>query len=87
MDNKNPKIFKKYQTSTFFYKKELKKNNLQNKEKDEQYNINTYNNEKEVTQQEKEKNAHNDMDVVGYKTGFVYHLNDKKKEDKKDFDL
>ena len=87
LDNKNPKIFKKYQTSTFFYKKELKKNNLQNKEKDEQYNINTYNNEKEVTQQEKEKNAHNDMDVVGYKTGFVYHLNDKKKEDKKDFDL
>lgn len=73
---------KKYETSTFFYKQT--KNNIINKNNNEKYNNNTYNYEKEIKETSNEKTDNNNkMDIIGYKTGFVYR--NKKMKDKLSF--
>ena len=68
-----PKIFKKYQTSTLFYKKRSTGNNSLNKEKEkEKYNFNTFNLQKELENSDKENKINNEIELVGYNTGFIY---------------
>ena len=62
---------KKYDTSTFYYKIS-KRNYLLNK-KNEKYNNYTYNYDKEIKEMSKEKKNNDlDMDMLEYKTGFIY---------------
>ena len=69
---KKPRIFKKYQTSTTFYKNRSPENKTYNRENDK-YNFNTFNIEKEMENYTKENtNANNDVEIKGYKTGFIY---------------
>ena len=72
-NTEEPLIIKKYQTSTFIYKKDPNSNKIINKNY-EKYNVYTYNKEKEIKNDYKEikTNDINDMDLIGYKTGFVY---------------
>ena len=72
-NTEEPLIIKKYQTSTFIYKKDPNSNKIINKN-NEKYNVYTYNKEKEIKNDYKEikTNDINDMDLIGYKTGFVY---------------
>ena len=68
-----PKVFKKYQTSTLFYKKRSTGNNSLNKEKEkEKYNFNTFNLQKELENSDRENKINNEMEFVGYNTGFIY---------------
>ena len=70
--------FRKYETSTFFYNKSKKNILIKNNEK---YNNNTYfndnlfRNNSNVKRRKKDNDNEkvNDMDIIGYKTGFVYH--------------
>ena len=73
---KSPKIIKKYQTSTYIYKKDpqsccIKYNN------NNKYNRNTVNIEKEINNKQ---NKNRDIDKIGYKTGFVYQSKAKKRK-------
>ena len=92
-DNKKPKFFRKYLTSTYFYKKEPKIDNLKKKFNINHYNNNTYTNKKELDKNETQNNNNsnirnhsiNDIEVIGYKTGFIYK--NKKPKDISDFNL
>ena len=64
----SPKIIKKYQTSTFFYKKDSKDNIITCKNNNK-YNINTYNKEKEKNNNE---NKNDYIEEVWYKPRFIY---------------
>ena len=70
---------KKYQTSTFIYKNDSNENKTIDKDK-EKYSNNTYNIEKIQNNRKEIKDKMKDMDLIGYKTGFVY-TNKKKKID------
>ena len=69
-----PIIIRKYQTSTFIYKKEPNKDNKEINKNEEKYNVFTYNKDKEIKNQYNKEiqNMNNDMDLIGYKTGFIY---------------
>ncbi len=83
-DSRRPKIFKKFLTSTFFYKKDTKTDDLSNKEDNHQYNNNTYGNQKDLAKNETQNNNNiqgnsssntndkNNIEIIGYKTGFIY---------------
>ena len=64
----SPKIIKKYQTSSSFYKKDSKDNKIICKNNNK-YNINTYNKEKEINSNE---NKNDDIEEVMYKPRFIY---------------
>ena len=70
----SPKAFKKYQTSTFTNNKIENKKNDMIKNENEKYQINTYDIDKEKSNnsKDKENKLGNDMDIIGYKTGFIY---------------
>ena len=65
----SPKIIKKYQTSTYFYKKDSKDNKIVCKNNNNKYNKKTYNKEKEVINNE---NKNDYQGEVGYKPRFIY---------------
>ena len=69
---KRPRLFKKYQTSTTFYKNRSPENKTYNRE-NYKYNFNTFNIEKEMENYQKEStNTNNDLEIKGFKTGFIY---------------
>ena len=67
---KKPKIFKKYQTSTFIYKRDNKRNEVVPND-NEQYN-NTFKQETKIENHYKENKLINEMDLIGKRTGFIY---------------
>ena len=79
---KNQKIFKKYQTSTFIYKKDNKGNEMKNNENNIYNNNNTYKQDKEIGKKSKEKTIINEIDLIGRRTGFI--CQNKKMENKID---
>ena len=72
-----PTIIKKYQTSTFIYKKDSNENKIMDKNK-EKYSNNTYNIEKIQNNRKEIKDKMVNMDIIGYKTGLVYSYKKKK---------